>query len=1013
MPITSEQQNEILDVCNGFFNGAPGQAFLNDFAAVIEGGATIEELADIFEASPVFNDAILGGQTTTAAKVAVLMNNYGLTPGNSDPASPDAQAEAFFTSRLDSGASYADVVLQAVAFLEGPVPDEFLSTQILYNNKAAVGAAYSADKSSSDISALQGLYANLTGDAPLTQEEIDFIVNGAPDDTLSFELSATNDSVLEGQALTYTVTASKPLTEDTVISFNVEPSNTTAPNQGTNDTNLNDFAPGSFNPVNVTISAGETSATFEVTPASDGVTELPENFTVTAEVNGENLSASTQLLDGAGTFILTVNADNLVGTGVNNFFSAIPAQDGASNLIDTLQSVDVLDGGKGIDTLNATLVGNPAGTIAPSLTSVEEVFARFAGAAELDFVGSSGVDAVFANKSTAAGTFSNLGDAQELGVFSQSSNVTFEDSTATNLMLGIHNVGANAATLVDLDNADPDSLMLNLVNNNGELVTLEQDNGTATAITANVTGENIINFFSVEDAATSFSVSGNGSLMAHANNSSFDVLTDLNVSGGASVDLSDAGTLATLETVAASNTLGDINVIVDGTATEIATGSGDDRVVQTEALAAGANVELGDGDDDYTIGNAADDETASVDAGDGEDTLSSTALIFANPIANPEIYTGFDVLAVTDVLPDTFSIDVSLFDGVDSFKAADGVANLGTATVTGIGSGSTVTLAGDLPTNDGGLIVTLDDASGDSNSLNFIIDTLIDENSDAVVDNTAATATTTIAGVEILNVESTGTPDEEPDGAEMDIATNTLALTNDQLEVLNISGDQKLLFTSAAGMEDLNFIDASSNSAGVEINVTNAVADAAAIEIVGSGMDDVINGAATANGDTIFGGDGNDTIVGNTGADTLSGGDGNDLFALLTTTDSSLVNLDVITDFSANTVGQGVDGAVDENGAIAAVDDRNGDVIDLTALDTAVNGGGSELGLIEFSIQSNSADALTFLDNAAADGTLDAINIALDSNTGRIFIDAGNDGTADSVVELSGVTTLDQAAFIV
>ncbi len=193
--------------------------------------------------------------------------------------------------------------------------------------------------------------------------------------------------------------------------------------------------------------------------------------------------------------------------------------------------------------------------------------------------------------------------------------------------------------------------------------------------------------------------------------------------------------------------------------------------------------------------------------------------------------------------------------------------------------------------------------------------------------------TATISGVEILNVESTGTPDEEPEGAEMDIATNTLALTNDELEVMNISGDQKLLFTSAVEMEALEMIDASANSAGVEIDVSAADAAAAAIEIIGTDMDDVINGATTVNGDTIFGGDGNDTIVGNGGADNLSGGDGNDLFALLNVTDSSLVNLDVISDFSANTIGQGAYGAVDENGAAALVTDRNGDVIDLTGID--------------------------------------------------------------------------------
>jgi RTX calcium-binding nonapeptide repeat (4 copies) len=1004
MPITSEQQNEILDVCNGFFNGAPGQAFLNDFIAAIESGLTIEELADLFEASSVFNDTILGGDTTTAAKVANLMETYGLTMGNSDPASADAIAEAFFTSQLDAGVSYADVVLQAVAYLEGTVPAAFLATQILYNNKAAVAAAYSAENSSSDINVLQGLYETLTGDAPLTQEQIDAIVGSSAG--LSFSLEADGNSVLEGQALTYTVTASQPVTEDTVVAFNVVPSNTTAADQGTSDTNLNDFAPGSFNPVSVTIFAGETTATFEVTAANDGVTELPENFSVTAEVNGETLTESTQLLDGAGAFKLTVDGDNFTGTANDDVFSAIPAQDGASNLIDTLQNVDVLDGGDGWDQLNATLEGNPAGTIAPSLTSVEAVNARFSGATTLDFIGSTGVEKVVASQSTAAGTFDNIGDAEELGVSNQSSNVDFFGSTADNLMVGLHTVGANAPTTVNLNDATATSMMLHLDNNDGDLVTLEQAGGTATEISVDVSGDNVIDFFSVEDAATSFSVSGWGSLTADATNSSFDVLTDLNVSDNASVDLSAVGAIGTLETVAASGTSGDVSVIVDDTATSVETGSGDDTVVQTAALAANASVDLGDGDDNYTIGDAADDATATVEGGPGEDTLSSTAAIFGAGIANPEIYTGFDVLAVTDVLPDLFAIDVSDFDGVDSFKAGNGVAAAGTATVNGVGNGSTVTLGGDLATNTGALVVNLDDATGGSDSLEFIIDTLIDENSDAVVDTTAATATATIAGVEILDVESTGTPDEDPDGAEMDIANNTLVLTNDELVELYITGDQMLAFTSDAGMEALDTIDASGNSGGVNINVTNAVATAAAIDITGTDMDDVINGAATLNGDTISAGDGNDTIVGNAGADMLLGGDGNDLFALLNVADSSLVNLDVISDFSANTVGLGVDGAVDETGAALAAD-RDGDVIDVTAIDGSVDG------VIEFSVQSDAASALTFLQNASADGTFAAVNIALDSSTGRVFIDAIDDGNADSVIQLAGVTTLDEAAFVI
>ncbi len=69
--------------------------------------------------------------------------------------------------------------------------------------------------------------------------------------------------------------------------------------------------------------------------------------------------------------------------------------------------------------------------------------------------------------------------------------------------------------------------------------------------------------------------------------------------------------------------------------------------------------------------------------------------------------------------------------------------------------------------------------------------------------------------------------------------------------------------------------------------------------------------------------------------------------------------------------------------------------------------------VIEFSVQADSADALTFLQNAASDLDSDSVNIALNSASGRLFIDADNDGTADSVIELTGVTTLDEAAFII
>ncbi|MES2115232.1 MAG: DUF4214 domain-containing protein, partial [Pseudomonadota bacterium] len=51
---------------------------------------------------------------------------------------------------------------------------------------------------------------------------------------------------------------------------------------------------------------------------------------------------------------LTINQDTLTGTAGNDIFNAGAAQNGAGTLINTLQNVDVINGGAGTDTLNVT-----------------------------------------------------------------------------------------------------------------------------------------------------------------------------------------------------------------------------------------------------------------------------------------------------------------------------------------------------------------------------------------------------------------------------------------------------------------------------------------------------------------------------------------------------------------------------------------------------------------------------------------------------------------------------------
>jgi len=166
----------------------------------------------------------------------------------------------------------------------------------------------------------------------------------------------------------------------------------------------------------------------------------------------------------------------------------------------------------------------------------------------------------------------------------------------------------------------------------------------------------------------------------------------------------------------------------------------------------------------------------------------------------------------------------------------------------------------------------------------------------------------------------------------------------------------------------------------------------------GAGDDHVLGSEGD---DTIDLGVGDDIVESSDGEDAITLGDGNDAYQLQNTQHTVINAYDTILDFNANTVGQGASGAADEDGA-AALADRDGDVIDLS---------GFFMGSPDLSVDvfGNASDATTFLANNDFDGEL---NIALDSSTGLLYIDIADNGIADSVLELAGVTTIDEAAFL-
>ena len=68
---------------------------------------------------------------------------------------------------------------------------------------------------------------------------------------------------------------------------------------------------------------------------------------------------------------------------------------------------------------------------------------------------------------------------------------------------------------------------------------------------------------------------------------------------------------------------------------------------------------------------------------------------------------------------------------------------------------------------------------------------------------------------------------------------------------------------------------------------------------------------------------------------------------------------------------------------------------------------------LELLVVGNAADAQTFLQNASTDTTYASVNVALDTSTSKLYIDMDNNGTVDSVILLTGVTTITTAAFVI
>lgn len=665
---------------------------------------------------------------------------------------------------------------------------------------------------------------------------------------------------------------------------------------------------------------------------------------------------------------LTINQDNFVGNTGNDTFVAGAAQDGAGSLINTLQDVDSLDGGAGTDTLQATVAdaGAAAAKIAPTLKNIENVEVRFVGtqANELSLVGATGVQSItVANSTNANGVVSNVGAVANLTVKNQNVAVEFKDNTATTLNFTLDTVGKSTKA------AD-------------EVVVKAATGATAATFTLNNSNVDLNTVASIKTLTVAATGTNRLDLTAAAG-----AVTTATVTGAGTVDL--AAAFSALTTLDASANTGGVTATVDDKALTVTGGSGKDSITLSNTIAATAKIDLGAGDDTLTIAATKGITAgATLNGGDGVDTLAMDFAAYdavtkfgATDLAK---ITGFEVLGITDVLADTKSVDVSKIAGITSFQTA-GVANGGTASVTNLGAATQVIMKGDLATNDGTLSIALKDASGSSDAVNLTLNHSADL---AAADVSVATNIAGLANVETLNIKATATDTDTTSAFTKNVTYTVAVKAGDAaaLQAVNISGDQKVSFTSTVAMEKLTTIDASANTAGVTINASAAdVTKASALTITGSAKADTISG--TGLGDTITLGAGNDTADYTAGVSKIGTG-----------------KFDTITDFKANTYGNSaVTPGATGTGAAADATKWTGDVL---KFDSGDGSAGAKVDVF-----TNAADATTFLANNT--GFTNGIVAALDSTNNNLYVDNTGDGVADFFIKLTGVTTIDAAAFVV
>ena len=754
--------------------------------------------------------------------------------------------------------------------------------------------------------------------------------------SVSYSLSASDTSVAEGGSLTYTVTASAASDSDTSLTYNVIGDDNGGSVEKASGSDLDSLSG------TVTIAAGETSATFTISPTADNLNEGLEGIKVTVfDASLDSIGSSTALISNTASVAsssttLSASADVVAGGAGDDIVSGI-IQATMANVLTTVNAGDVIDGGDGNDTLKIAATGadgDAAVSIdALEVTNVETIsvnnFATGTGTHTVDMSLMTGVTSVGLNASSAAGdtAFSNVPNIVDIFMKNGSADLT------------VTYVATVVAGAADTQN-----------------ITVS---GVATATnTLTVAGVETINL-------TSTALKSVIDTLTAANT------TTLNIDGDAKLTISAIP--ATLKTIDASAMTGDL-------------------VMTYNVTPAAATYSGSQGGDTVTIASGELTQTRTFEGNGGVDTLILLAPADWNVLTYGNV-TGFEVLGAAEL----GTYDFSKLAGGVAVLSADASNGGGSVIFSNMPSTSTGTI-----TNTEGFDLLLAQDTADDTA-NVTVGTAIAAGitvADPIalaeyetVNLVSGGATDSVAPIESAQMTTLNVSGQ---GISVAITNATGLKTIDGSAILD-AGGTGLTITANPGTAAMGGMTITGTDAGLD----NLLGGAGADTIKGGGVADSLSGAGGA--DTIHGGAGNDLIIGGAGIDILHGDGGNDNFVVVTTGDfTSLASAETIvggdgTDTlifgGTSTLAAGTHAVASVGTAytIAATDLHNVDVERIHSYED-----GTFTLTVDDTYFTNSGNTVLIIDNVTAAGDLTVTASAL-SAANSIDVSSNGGATTDTL----------------